>query len=183
VIKSKLFGMVVRINLMIVCSITIIKCNMKKTTKIISLTFGVGLVIAIAVAYYMFNMPKRDVQSAKTDFSVSSTDIVNEYLADAALANGKYLQEEGDSKILAVTGTVVSINEDLNNQKVILLKNPGDKAGVSCTFTAETNKHTENLQIGETVTVKGVIRSGAGFDVDLDFYEDVIMEKCDIVLK
>lgn len=154
---------------------------MKKTTKIISLTFGVGLVIAIAVAYYMFNMPKRDVQSAKTDFRVSSTDIVNEYLANAALANAKYLQEEGDSKILAVTGTVVSINEDLNNQKVILLKNSGDKAGVSCTFTAETNQSAEHLQIGQIVMVKGVIRSGAGFDEDLDLYEDVIMEKCDVI--
>ncbi len=129
----------------------------------------------------MFNMPQRDVQSAKTDFSLSSSEIVNQYLADANIANEKYLQEEGDSKILAVTGKVFAISEDLNNQKVILLKDSSEKAGVSCTFTKETNKNAENLQIGETITIKGVIRSGAGFDEDLDLYEDVIMEKCDVI--
>lgn len=154
---------------------------MKKRFKIIAVVLGIGALIAFGIGYYMFNMPQRDVQSAKTDFRISSTKIVNEYLANTNLANDKYLQEEGDSKILAVRGTVVSIDTDLNNQKVVLLKNSDDKAGVSCTFTAETNKNVENLQIGETITVKGVIRSGAGFDEDLDLYEDVIMEKCDVL--
>ena len=156
---------------------------MGKRTKIITAILGFGLLIVIGVAYFMFNMPQRDVQSAKTDFRVSSTEIVNEYLANADLANDKYLQEEGDSKILAVTGSVVSIDMDLNNQKVVLLKNLDDQAGVSCTFTKETNKNVENLQIGETITIKGVIRSGAGFDEDLDLFEDVIMEKCDVLDK
>ena len=154
---------------------------MKKRLKIIAVVLGIGALIAFGIAYYMFNMPQRDVQSAKTDFRISSTAVVNEYLANADLANDKYLQEEGDSKILAVTGTVASIDMDLNDQIVVVLKNPDDKAGVSCTFTAETNKNVENLQIGETITVKGVIRSGAGFDEDLDLYEDVIMEKCDVL--
>lgn len=154
---------------------------MKKRIKIIGIVLGVGALIAFGIGYYMFNMPQRDVQSTETDYKVSATDIVNEYLANADLANEKYLQEEGNSKILAVRGTIVSIDTDMNNQKVVLLKNQDDKAGVSCTFTEKTNKNVENLQIGKTITVKGVIRSGAGFDEDLDLYEDVIMEKCDVI--
>ena len=155
---------------------------MKKTTKkIIVSVILFGILIASGIVFYLFNMPQRDVQSTKTDFAFSSGQIVNEYLADADLANQKYLQEEGDSKILAVTGEISSIEVDQNDQKVILLKGPSDKAGVSCTFTAATNAHTKDLKLGQTITVKGVIRSGAGFDEDLDFYENVIMEKCDII--
>lgn len=133
------------------------------------------------VVYYLFNMPHRNIQESKTDFSVLATEVVNEYLANAEMANDKYLQEEGDSKILAVTGKIFAMSEDQNNQKVILLKDPSEKAGVSCTFTETTNMHTKDLQIGQTVTLKGVIRSGAGFDKDLDMYENVILEKCDVV--
>ena len=153
----------------------------KKKIKIIVGVLVLLLVGVSGVAYYLFNMPHRNIQEAKADYSVSSSEIVNEYLADATLSNEKYLEEEGDSKILAVTGKIFSISEDQNYQKVILLKDTSEKAGVSCTFTEATNSGAKDLAIGQTVTIKGVIRSGAGFDVDLDMYEDVIMEKCDVV--
>ncbi|MBD1262634.1 hypothetical protein HZY62_18705 [Maribacter polysiphoniae] len=153
----------------------------KKKIKIIVGVLVLLLVGVSGVVYYLFNMPHRNIQEAKTDYSISSSEIVKEYLVDATIANEKYLEEEGDSKILAVTGKICTISEDQNNQKVILLKDTSDKAGVSCTFTEATNGSTKELTIGQTVTIKGVIRSGAGFDADLDMYEDVIMEKCDVV--
>lgn len=155
----------------------------KITKKRILYVIIIGILVAASIVYYLFNMPQRDVQSAETDFNLSSGQIVNEYLTDADEANKKYLQEDGDSKILSVTGEISSINVDQNNQKVILLKSSTDKAGVSCTFTESTNANTNDLKVGETITVKGVIRSGAGFDEDLELYEDVIMEKCDLVSK
>jgi len=153
----------------------------KKTLRIIAIIVGLSAVIVLITIVYLFNMPARDVQSTKTDFSLTSTEIVNEYLNDKNKANLKYLQEEGDSKILAITGKVQSISEDQNKQKVVLLKEETDKAGVSCTFIQKTNGSGSKLKLGQTVTIKGVIRSGAEFDKDLDMYEDVIMEKCDVI--
>lgn len=153
----------------------------KKTKTIIGSIVLLGVLIAAGTVYYLFNMPQRDVQSAETDFVLSASQVVEEYLTDATVANTKYLQEDGDSKILAITGEVTAIDIDQNNQKVVLLKSPADKAGVSCTFTEATNVNVENLKLGQIITVKGVIRSGAGFDEDLELYEDVIMEKCDLV--
>ena len=155
-----------------------VKKSVKKTIIIIVV---LGIAIASATVFYLFNMPQRNVQATKTDFSLSASAVVNEYLSNADSANKKYLQEDGDSKILAISGKIFSITEDLKQQKVILLKDSTEKAGVSCTFTAETNVHTANLSPGQTVTIKGVIRSGAGYDKDLDLYENVIMEKCDII--
>lgn len=138
-----------------------------------------GLIIVISIVFYMFNQPHRDVQATATDYKMEATQIVNEYLADAKISNNKYLDEEGESKIIEVTGTISEISVDMNQNKVLLLKNEGDVAGVSCTLLPTIN--TENLNIGNIVTIKGVIRAGAGYDEDLGLYEDVIMEKCSII--
>ena len=153
----------------------------KKIFKIALIVIGVGILIGGGVGYYMFNKPARDVQNTKTDFSYNASEIVNEYLTDAKKANDKYLDEAGNSKVLEITGIVTNISEDFNNQKVILLKATSDKAGVSCTFTSETNANTQNIKIGDQITIKGVIRSGASFDEDLEMYENVIIEKSNII--
>ncbi|MDP2338433.1 MAG: hypothetical protein Q8N05_18680 [Bacteroidota bacterium] len=142
-----------------------------------------GIVIAGSVGLYLFNMPHRNVQKAAADYNLTSSQIVTEYLTDKESANKKYLAEDGDSKVLEITGVVSKVSEDFNDQKVVLLKGADDKAGVSATFTTETNVNAAKLQVGETVTVKGVIRSGASFDEDLDLYENVILEKSDVATK
>jgi len=153
----------------------------KKIIKIALIVIGFGILIGGSVGYYMFNKPARNVQNTKTDFSYNASKIVNEYLTDTQKANDKYLDEAGNSKVLEISGVVSKISKDFNGQKVILLKSATDKAGVSCTFTPETNANTQNVKIGDQITIKGVIRSGASFDEDLDMYENVIIEKSDIV--
>lgn len=138
-----------------------------------------GLIVGGAIVFYMFNQPHRDVQATTADYKMEAAQLVNEYLADAEISNDKYLDEEGESKIIEVTGTISEISKDMNNQTVILLKNKGDNAGVSCTLLPTVN--TKNINIGDVVTLKGVIRAGAGYDEDLELYEDVILEKCDII--
>lgn len=157
--------------------------TLKKFIKAGLLVLVSGLVIAGGVIYYMFNMPHRDVQAAATDYQFTASAIVDEYLSDPERANEKYLDNEGESKIIEVTGKVASISEDFNKQKVVLLKSAEDKSGVSCTFTSETNGQINSVSIGETISLKGVIRAGASYDEDLQMYEDVILEKCALINK
>jgi hypothetical protein len=155
----------------------------KRIFKTIAIVGIAGLIIGGGIGLYMFNMPHRNVQSAKVDYSLTSTQIVSEYLSDKSTANRKYLAADGDSKILEITGQVSKISEDYNGQKVVLLKGNSDKAGVSATFTAETNNKLAGVEQGQIITVKGVIRSGAAYDDDLGIYENVILEKSDVIKK
>jgi len=107
--------------------------------------------------FYIYNTPHRDVQESKTDYVLTASQLIAEYLADPLAANNKYLDSDGESKIIEVQGQVFSISEDYNNN------------------------NAETLVIGNTVILKGVIRSGASYDSDLEMYENVIMEKCDEV--
>lgn len=153
----------------------------RKLIKWIIIIAVSGLVIGGGSALYIFKMPHRDVQSTESDYSLMSTQIVNEYLSNAQTANEKYLSDDGESKILEIKGVVSKISENYDGQKVILLQNENDKAGVSCSFTPETNSKAANLKIGDVAIIKGVIRSGASYDEDLELYENVILEKCDVI--
>jgi len=105
-------------------------------------------------------------------------------LSDVEKANAMYLDsEEGESKVLIVTGNIATISTDQLGQQVVLLKNNDEKMGVSCTFTLETNSQVSTLKIGNHVSIKGVIRSGAEYDIDLDLSENVIIEKSALIKK
>lgn len=157
------------------------KKNKKKTIKIILISVLSIIVIAGGIIFYLFNLPHRDVKNASTDYQVEASVLVKEYLANAEKANQKYLDEEGESKIFEVSGTVSEINIDGNDQIVILLKNTDDKAGVNCTFTNESKEEANKLKVGQKTKIKGVIRAGATYDEDLEMYENVIIEKASLV--
>lgn len=153
----------------------------KKIIRISLIVLITGLLTAGGIVLYMFNMPHRNVQNAPTDFKLTASELVIEYLENTTKANEKYLAGDGDSKILEITGTIRKISDDFNDRKVVLLQSESDKAGVSCSFTAESDHNVATLTPGQTVTIKGVIRSGASYDIDLGLYENIILEKSDIV--
>ncbi|MBL1281126.1 MAG: hypothetical protein COA33_012670 [Fluviicola sp.] len=142
----------------------------------------VGLIGVTIILYIMF-APHRDTQSSPVDFNLSAQELVRESLDDAAATNDKYLSEDGDSKIMAITGIVASIEKDFDDNQVVLLKAETDDAGVKCTFMKGTNKNAEALKIGEQTTIKGVYRVAASYDEDFEEYEDVIVEECDVLIK
>tara|TARA_R110002050_G_scaffold66423_1_gene143454 strand:+ start:1301 stop:1765 length:465 start_codon:yes stop_codon:yes gene_type:complete len=151
---------------------------MKK--KIIFLLLA-GLVISLATGLYLYNMPERDIAGSKSDFTLSVDALVDEFLENQQAANMKYLDESGESSIITVTGPLAEISEDFKGQTVLLLKSPSAQAGISATLSYETPSPIKDLTIGEVYRVKGVIRSGANYDLDLGMYENVILEKCEII--
>ncbi len=153
----------------------------KKTIKIIIILIITGLIIGGGTALYMFNMPHRDIQDMEADYTLNSSDLVSEYLKNPQTSNEKYLSDDGDSKILLLTGRVAEISEDYKGQKVILLKSDTDKTGVSCTFLGATSDQVSEIVSGSKISVKGVIRSGANFDLDLNMYEPVVMDHCSLI--
>ena len=94
----------------------------KKIIKIGLALLGIGTVTAVSIMLYFYFMPHRDVQATKTDFSLQASTIVAEYLSNEETANEKYLSEDGDSKVLEISGKVAQISEDAKGDKVILLK-------------------------------------------------------------
>ncbi len=157
------------------------KTKRKKILIIVSVLAIAGILIGGGTLLYLFNMPHVNVQDSEADYALNASALVSEYLTDYEAANEKYLNEDGDSKILEITGTIAELTTNFNGNLVVLLKQTSDLAGVSCTFVAEPDELVSQLKIGQVTKIKGIIRSGAGFDNDLELYEPVVLEKCTLI--
>jgi tRNA(Ile2) C34 agmatinyltransferase TiaS len=153
----------------------------KKTMKFIGLIFLAGIIVAGSVGAYMFFKPHRNVQSTDAFAELKVSDLVNEFTADAAKANAKYLASDGNSKVLIIEGRVSNISTNQAGEKVIVLKDEGAKVGVSATFTKKTNPDAANVKVGDVIKVKGAITAGNKYDPELDLYEHAILVQCDII--
>lgn len=90
----------------------------KKILKIAAMVVVAGLLIGAGVVYYLFNIPHRDVQASATDYQLTTSQLVNEYIDNREAANKKYLAEDGNSKILEVTGTIARVFDAKNSPKL-----------------------------------------------------------------
>ena len=153
----------------------------KKIIKRSLLVVGLLIVMGLGYGAWLYFQPHRDVQATETDYTLNAATIVDEYLKDATAANQKYLDDEGESKVLEIKGKVAKISEDFQGNTVILLKSDQAKAGVKAFFTKETSAKAKQVQKGSTISIKGVIRSGANYDKDLGMYVDVVVEKSKVI--
>lgn len=147
---------------------------MKKTVKYGLIIAGIGFAAAVAVFLYMYNMPHRNIQEEEVRFTMGADEFTQEFMSNPVESNAKYLDQ-----VVVIEGIIGEKSQDQLNQQVITFKT--EKAGINCTFTAETNSNAEKLNEGYKVKIKGVVRLGASYDEDLDMTEYAILEKCDII--
>lgn len=155
---------------------------MNKYLKILLVLGSAGMLIGGPVGLYIYFLPHRDVQAAKTEVQISASGLVEEFLNDGTAATEKYMAADGDSKIIEVSGIISGISKDFSGQTVILLKSETDKAGVSCTLLPEAEAHLAHIKAGSLVTIKGVIRGGASYDADLELYENVLLAEAAFIM-
>jgi len=132
----------------------------KKSMKRIGLLILAGVVMAGSIGAYLFFKPHRDVQATSAFAELKVSELVNEFTVDTGKANAKYLQSDGNSKVLIVEGRVKKISENQNSEKVIVLKDERAKVGVRATFTKATTANTQSIKVGDIVKIKGAITAG-----------------------
>lgn len=112
----------------------------------IVVAIALGLLVAGGIAYFVYNKPHRDVASEKPAFSLTSDQLFDEYEADEASANAKYLDQT-----VEVSGTIIELGTNDGGQDfAILAAENAMIGGVSATF----QEKTEGLSLDQAITVK-----------------------------
>lgn len=152
-----------------------------KNFKNLLLFLVIGIILTVVLTNDIFGIAFKYVEAAKTDHIFPASEIVNDYLTDAKKSDEKYFEEEGYPKVLKISGTIAELYENFKGEKVVLLKAKNAKAGIIATFMDNSNLLVKDLESGDEIVVKGVIEAGAYFDTDLDKYEDVILDKSEMI--
>lgn len=133
---------------------------MRKNLKLVLIALAVLAVAGAAAGYYLYNLKPQDLGKAKSDFVITSAELLRAFEEDEVAATAKYT-----NKIVEVTGNVASVERGDNNTVNISLKTGSDFSSVICTFPSEVNP--ELIKVGSQISVRGVC-SGYLMDVLLN---------------
>jgi hypothetical protein len=137
-------------------------------TCIVLLAAGMGLDI--------YFKPHRDIKTVPVFDEFDVDDFTAAFLDDPGKAKETYLADDGDSKIVAMTGTISAIDTNLAGQVVIELR--GDReAGARFTLMPEETEKAAKYKVGDKAKITGVVSAGAEFDADFNRYLDAILEQ------
>lgn len=134
-----------------------------KRAGIKKLVWSVILLVILTVSAYLYkeyNRKPADLLNATPVFSLSATDLVNDFETDEAAANKKYLD-----KIIQVSGVLSSVS---NQQDTLVNITVGD--GMHKVGCKLDNNHTDNIQqyqVSKNIIVKGIC-TGYLMDVELN---------------
>jgi hypothetical protein len=138
---------------------------MKSTKKIWITLLVVVAVIALSLLggyLYLLHMPEKSMSKQVPDFSMSATRLAEEFEADPAAANGKFID-----RVIEVTGVISEISTDQNNAIVFILHENEAPAGVLCTVSEKSASKAERYKVGDRVVLRGIC-TGMLFEVVLN---------------
>ncbi len=137
-----------------------------------------ALILLGATAFYIYkeyNRTHKDTAELKTDYSITASEFIQEFLTDEQAANKKYWD-----KVIAVKGLVKNIEKDGNGFYSIILGDTLTSSSVRCTLDSIHNKEAELVKKGEETMMKGIC---AGFNADELLGSDVILVRSVVEIK
>jgi hypothetical protein len=140
----------------------------RKKGKIILLFFIVITAIALIIAYRVWNEPHRNIKNA-TAIKTTATVLYNGFTKDSASMKSKFI-----NKIVIVSGEVKQVLKNQSGQQIILLKTNVEGGSVNCTMEEKTN----DVNAGDTISIKGICSGYIGGDPDIDLPGDVFLTRC-----
>lgn len=133
---------------------------MKKYLLILGL-LGVG---GLALGYFLWNKPHKNIGASTAAFSLEAAALLTEFEADESAANTKY-----NDQVLQVSGNVADVSKDAAGLVKVTLDTGNPLSGIICELNQETDHARLDFQTGEPVVFKGVCTG---------MLSDVILIRC-----
>ena len=135
--------------------------------KNIIIIFLAVIIIAGAIGFYFYNKGPVNVKNA----AAIKTEAAALYLKDSTVAKKTYL-----NNVLEVSGLVMKVSKNQENQVIVMLQTNESGAYVNCTME-EVAGLAENKQ----VTLKGICTGMGMGDADLGIMGDVYLVRCYLI--
>jgi hypothetical protein len=143
---------------------------MKKWLRwLIAAIILVGLVIWSVNRFYI-NKPHTDYSKAKPDFSMTATNLYNDFKTDRTTSSTRY-----NGKVIEFSGQLTKIEATDTSAIAVFVFNQGmfGDEGIRCIFLPEFNDRAKKFTAGSQVKVKGFCTGATD--------SDIIIEKGSIV--
>jgi len=145
--------------------------NMSAKKKKIVIFFLAISIIAGLVGYYFYNKGPVNVKNADANKTDAAT-LYQFFLKDSTAAKKIYL-----NNILEVSGKVIKVSKNQENQVIVMLQTNEAGAYVNCTMEEKAAGLVENKE----ATLKGICTGMGMGDADLGIMGDVYLVRCYLI--
>jgi len=118
--------------------------------KKILFTVLIFMILGLAVGYYLWNKPPRNIATAPVQVYISAIELYKAYAANEEASNAKYL-----AKVIAVEGTVVELQLENEEEPTVALATDVADITVRCGFKKELLLEVKALKPGDKIKIKG----------------------------
>lgn len=143
---------------------------MSKRIKYPIYAFGGLAILFILIALgttIIMNAPKATVEKKPIDFTLSATELFQEYSENQSVADQKFIDQ-----VIQISGQIFEISTDQQGATVFILATGGSEAGVLCTLELGEGEKVSSKKIGDKVTLKGVCTG---------MLMEVVLNRCRVV--
>jgi hypothetical protein len=140
----------------------------RKRGNILFLISVIFIVLAIICYYYFYYSQTINVKNSKGK-KIDAIELYNLFSEDSVIAKQDYTQ-----KILEVSGEVIQISKNQQNQTVILLKCGKEGAFINCTM----EEYLNTVKVGDKTSLKGICNGIGDGDTTLGIFGDIYLIRC-----
>ncbi len=145
---------------------------MKKKTILMYSTIIV-VIASLTIGFYAYteyNRKPKMPANADVDYVVDYAVLLGDFTANQQNANNRYL-----NKILKITGTVKTIDDDGNGNMTIVLGDSVSMNAIRCAISPTAHEKAKLLKTAQAITITGVC---TGFNSDELLGSDIILNRC-----
>lgn len=135
----------------------------------------IGLILVATLTVYIYseyNKVPETAEDKKSDYALSVTEFVHEFITDATVADSKY-----KNKTVELTGVVKEINLNGDNTDVLLETND-DMINVNIQLTPTNKTQDFSLKVGNEATFKALyVGVLTDFGIDIELNQATVLNK------
>lgn len=142
---------------------------MKRKNILKYIVLPILLIIAAGALYIYkeYNRTQKDTSKLKPDYSVTASNLINEFESDEQSSNKKYWD-----KVIEVEGVTKELVKDEKGFYTVILGDPATMSSIRCSIDSSHNKEITSIITGKKIKLKGIC---SGFNADELLGSDVIL--------
>ncbi|AXT20083.1 hypothetical protein D7030_02900 [Flavobacteriaceae bacterium AU392] len=136
----------------------------KSKIQALSIVFVLIIIVCVYLGIKLYNAPSAiDVNTVKTEQSISSNKLIALFATNENYANTTYVE-----KVITVKGVVKDVTY-LNDRYTVILQGNNKFSQIICDMSLSDSEKIKKLRTGQQVNIKGICKG---------YLLDVIMLNC-----
>ena len=130
------------------------KGSLRKVITRVLIVIALLIIIGFGIIWYLFSKKFENTTTVKTDATIQSASLLQEFRLDLPAANNKYAE-----KIISVQGRISELEKADTTFNIKMI----DSTGAYLIFALQADKRTESEKVneGDSISIKGSCSGGS----------------------